>query len=79
MDEITFKSITDLYKRLLPALNDRKFELKRINIITSEKEIWQYLKDNIWTSSIDLSLDKMVSDIFNFEIEKFLEHRSNNG
>lgn len=66
MDDVTFSSIEELYKRLSPALNTKSEELKRkgISYITPE-DIWNYLKDNVWNNSHNLRLFKMVDDILN--------------
>ena len=47
MDEFKFKSLEELYKKLIPAFNVRVNDLKRskINGITRE-DIWNYLKNN---------------------------------
>ncbi len=60
-----FESLEQLYQRLLPALKSKESELKRsgYGYLTSE-DIWNYLKENKWLSSINLSLNEMVSDIF---------------
>ena len=78
MGEIKFKSITDLYKRLYPALVTKKEELNLQKLNVSELELWNYLKDTKWINSTDLVLADMVSDIFNLDIELFIKSRNKN-
>ncbi|MDD6323077.1 MAG: post-transcriptional regulator [Bacilli bacterium] len=68
--EIEFKSQEELYKRLKPALNTKKDELN-VNGYGYLKieDIWNYLKENKWKTSHDLSLNEMVSDILNADNE----------
>jgi len=67
MEEIKFDSLNDLYNRLYPAFNTKKNELKDKGIFVREIDIWNYLKENIWHSSLDLELYMMVSDIFSLD------------
>ena len=64
-NELKFKSLEDLYNRILPALKCEARELhkKGYNYI-HEEDIWNYLKTYKWTSSRDLDLSAMVNDIF---------------
>lgn len=71
MEEIKFKSITELYKRLYPALTSKKESINNLfksNI--KELDIWNYLKNNIWNDKKNLTLYDMVSDILNTNDEK---------
>ncbi len=63
--EIKFKSLSELYERILPALRSKTRELnkKGFNYI-HEEDIWNYLKSYHWISSRDLDLGSMVNDIF---------------
>ncbi len=66
MEEIKFKTITELYKRLFPALTTKKQSINNLfksNI--TELDIWNYLKNNIWKDKKNLTLYDMVSDILN--------------
>ena len=69
--EIKFKSLQELYDRILPALKSRARELhkKGMNYI-HEEDIWNYLKRYKWTSSRSLDLGDMVNDIFNVEVHE---------
>ncbi len=60
-----FESLEQLYQRLLPALKSKVSELKRsgYDYLTTE-DVWNYLKENKWLRSVNLSLNEMVSDIF---------------
>jgi hypothetical protein len=77
-----FKSLSELYARIRPALISKKNELKSsgINYI-KEEDIWNYLKETKWVSTTNLSLSQMVSDIFNLDsytIEKYVKNKMNN-
>ncbi len=69
--EIKFKSLQELYDRLLPALKSKTKEInkKGFNYI-HEEDIWNYLKNYKWTSSKALELCDMVEDIFRVEIKE---------
>ncbi len=63
-DEIN--TLTDLYNRLLPALKTKKNEMHKLKYLyVSEKDIWNYIKDNKWCNMHNLTLFDMVSDILN--------------
>ncbi len=79
MEEIKFKSVTELYERLLPALTTKVNELKLENIKINELELWNYLRKENWSSANNLSLNTMVNDIFKLDIEKLLVKRKNTG
>jgi len=71
-----YKTQKELYLNLVPALNVKLKLLKnsKYSDITKE-DIWNYLKENKWKSSIDLTLADMVQDIIhadNDELAKFL-------
>ena len=59
-----FTSQKELYQRLIPAFNVKLRLLKESNYKDITKtDIWNYLKDNKWCKSIDLTLAEMVNDI----------------
>lgn len=59
-------SLKDLYQLLLPALKSKKREMKLLKYsYIKEIDIWNYIKDNIWQNSNNLTLSDMVSDILN--------------
>ncbi len=64
--DLQFNSEGELYQRLTPALKSKVYELKKhgytyLNI----EDVWNYLKEVKWQGRINLSLNQMVSDIFN--------------
>ena len=63
-----FRSQKELYLNLVPALNVKMKLLKRnkMDDITKE-DIWNYLKDNKWNNSVDLTLADMVNDIIHVD------------
>ena len=66
MDDYKFKSLDELYRKLLPAFKTKVSELKRYNInYIKEVDIWNYLKNNYWKNKHDLTLGDMVNDILN--------------
>ena len=82
MNELKFKSLNELYERLLPALRSKKKELNAngFNYI-HEEDIWNYLKQYVWKNNINLTLDKMVDDILNTkntEFDDFLKKQIKN-
>ena len=77
MDE--YKSVKELYEALIPALNVkiRMFKNNEFNYLTKD-DIWNYLKDNVWVHSVNLTISQMVSDIVNVEgikIDKYLKDK----
>ena len=79
MEDITFASLEDLYKRIRPALKTKKDEMNRAGYIyIKEIDIWNYLKDVKWINSKNLSLYQMVSDVLNADnvlIDKCLKEK----
>ena len=81
-NEIKFKSLQELYERILPALKSKTREIhkKGMNYI-HEEDIWNYLKTYKWTSSRSLDLGDMVNDIFNIEereLDSFVKNELKN-
>lgn len=59
-----YKSQKELYEGLIPAMNVKLKYLKKIEkVILKKEDIWNYLKENKWKNSIDLTLADMVQDI----------------
>lgn len=79
--DITFGSLEELYKRIKPALKTKKEEMKRAGYIyIKEEDIWNYLKENKWINSKNLSLYQMVNDVLNADdmlIDKYLKEKLN--
>ena len=73
-----FTSQEDLFKKLLPALRTKKHEIARsTKIKISEKDIWEYNKQNIWRKSHGLTLASMVDDILNTFDQDYIDYKEN--
>ena len=77
-----YRSQEELYQGLIPAINVKMKLLRKSHYdnITRE-DIWDYLKDNKWRSSIDLTLGDMVQDIIhtdNLEIVNYVKNKMGN-
>lgn len=78
MEEIKFKSLTDLYQRLYPALKTKKEEIfHNYKMKINELDLWNYLKNNIWLKGNNLCLHDMVNDILFLNEEEFLKYLNN--
>jgi UTP-glucose-1-phosphate uridylyltransferase len=77
--DIKFESLTELYKRMKPALTAKKNEFQRLGIkYIKEEDIWNYLKETKWGKSINLSLSEMVNDVLNsdnYKIESYVQKK----
>ena len=63
-ENIEFKSVTELYNRVLPALYSKVRELNGLGFKhITEKDIWSYLVNNDWSTKHDLQLNDLISDI----------------
>ena len=72
MEEITFKSVDDLYIRLLPALKSKKKILNRSGYsYINEKDIWDTLRIKKWKDHSNLMLCDMVNDILHTDDKVF--------
>lgn len=70
--EKAFKSQSELYERIKPALRTKKNELIRAGIkYIKMNDIWNYQIDNNWKSSQGLTLASMVNDILNTSDEAY--------
>ncbi len=64
--DIEFKSLGELYQRLMPALESKESAMKRNGYYyLTASDVWNYLKEKKWQNSHNLALYEMVSDIFN--------------
>lgn len=72
-----FNSITELYKRVLPALKSKKKELaiSKLTFIT-EKDIWDCLRDTKWNKEASLTLFDIVNDILTISESSIVEYIS---
>ena len=80
--DIEFSDVKELYERLMPALNAKISELKRLDLdYIKAEDIWNYLKENKWTRAKDLLLYQMVDDIMNlenYEIDDYVKEQIRN-
>lgn len=68
MEENVFTNVEELYNLLLPALTNKKEDLKKRYLLDIEEiEIWNYLKDKKWQHAYNLFLYQMVNDIMNVD------------
>lgn len=71
MNEIKFRSLNELYKRLLPALRSKKKILHQKGYTyIYEEDIWNCCKLS-WSKRSNLELYNMVDDILNTKDEVF--------
>ena len=79
--DMNFSSLEELYNRLKPALRTKRRELKENGYgYLKIEDIWNYLKENKWRRSNNLSLNDMVSDILNADnqyIDDFFKEKLN--
>lgn len=70
-----FKTVPELYRRVLPALRSKRKELqrKKLGFIT-EQDIWNCLRRTKWTRDAELTLFDVVDDILNTSPEELLEY-----
>ena len=70
-----YKNQKELYEALIPAFNVklRMFKNNEFNFLT-KKDIWDYLKDNVWVNSVNLTISQMVSNIINVEGSKIVNY-----
>lgn len=81
-DNIEFKSVTELYNRVLPALYSKVKELNGLGYKhITEKDIWIYLVNNDWKTRTNLELSDLISDILycdNDKLNEYVSMRKNN-
>lgn len=74
-----YKSQSELYQGLIPALNVKVKYLKKAGYKDITKEdIWNYLKESKWKSSIDLTLGDMVQDILHIDNSELVSYKEKN-
>lgn len=72
MNEVKFKTLSELYQRVLPALRSKTKELKRNYMeYIKEEDVWNCLKETKWYKCRTLTLHDMVDDILNTENTTF--------
>ena len=63
-ETIEFKSLEELYNRVLPALYSKVKEIRRLGYkYVTEKDVWNYLATTEWKKRNDLQLHDLISDI----------------
>ena len=68
MEEISFNSAEELYKRLWPALKSKRRILSKSGYsYIKEKDIWNALRETKWPKANGLELCDMVDDILHTE------------
>ena len=79
MEEFKFKSLEELYKKLIPAFNVKINDLRRNNIKgIDRKDIWNYLKNTYWIRREHLTLGEMVDDIINVSDKDLIDYKIKN-
>lgn len=76
MDEdVKFRSLPELYKRILPALKSKKRELKLKGFsYIYEEDIWNFLKNFKWSGARNLDLGIIINDVFNVNEDQLNEY-----
>lgn len=73
-----FSSLEELYNRVTPALNSKLKDLTRVGVNYVQKaDIWNYLKNNLWSKKKGLTLGEIVNDIMtvsNAELEMYVQN-----
>ena len=81
-DKIEFKSLKELYERVKPALYSKEKEVKRLGLkYVSEKDIWNYLVENVWKTKENLELHELISDILyanNYDLNEYAMRKVKN-
>ena len=68
-------SLADLYRLLHPALKSKEREMHDLkHLYIKEKDIWEYLRENVWSNATNLTLSDMVSDILNADNDKIASY-----
>ena len=77
--EVKFRSVSELYDRIKPALTTKVIEMRRDGYAyIKEEDIWNYLKEVKWVKAKKLELYQMVSDILNadnLDIDSYLKQK----
>ena len=77
--DLNFKSVEELYVRILPALKTKKNEMKSLKLDINEIDIWNYFCQNIWNQKNGLTMGEMVDDILNTDsIDIYVKKGKNN-
>lgn len=80
-DKLEFKSLDELYNRVLPALYSKIKELRRLGFkYVNEKDIWNYLVVTSWKNKNNLQLHELINDILyadNYRINDYVMEKMN--
>lgn len=77
LDNDKFNSVSDLYKRILPALQTKTSELKKDKFNIDNLDIWNFCVDTKWKYKKDLRIYEVVDDILNLDVKKLDEYIKN--
>ena len=73
--EIQFRTVEELYNRVLPALYSKVKEVRRAGLeLVNEKDIWNFLVETEWKKRNNLELHELISDILNVENYKLKDY-----
>jgi len=73
--EIQFRTVEELYNRVLPALYSKTKEVRRAGLeLVNEKDIWNFLVETEWKKRNNLELHELISDILNVENYKLKDY-----
>lgn len=79
--EMEFRSASELYERLKPALITKAEEMRRNGYeYIKEEDVWNYLKEVKWIKTVNLELYQMVEDVLNSDdatIDTYLKEKLN--
>lgn len=65
-----FTNLSELYERVKPALKSKYIDFKRLGINNIDiSDIWNYLKNNVWNKSNNLTLADIVDDIMSVDYD----------
>ncbi len=71
MNEFSFSSREELYRRIKPALRAKIAELHRLGYTyIQEVDIWNYLSRSKWITAHNLKLSDIVNDVLHVECEQ---------
>jgi len=70
-----YTSQKDLYLALIPAFNVKHRLMQFNNSKITNKQIWNYLTNNKWKNSHDLTISEIVNDIINVDVEKINDYK----
>jgi hypothetical protein len=81
-DKLEFKSASELYQRVEPALYSKLKEMNKLGFkYVTEKDIWNYLAENVWKKKVNLELHELISDILyadNYLINNYVMKKMDN-